>query len=205
MRFLLTILLLTLGFSQDKTIELEDIFNGTFSTSGIGRFDWVNNEDAYYFSKSDSDGKHFYKYNVAAGDTTKSFSISSELIDRFSSTFSADQTKLLLKTNNVKIWRHSSYGTYHVYDINSNSLQSVSNRPDNLRNVKFSPNNEYVSYVRTDNNLYIYSLNNMEESQLTFDGSETILNGHFGWVYEEEVGSYDAYRWSPNSEYMAYC
>ena len=149
MRFLLTILLLTLGYTQDKTIELEDIFNGTFSTSGIGRFDWINNEDAYYFSKSDSDGKHFYKYNVAADDTTKSFSISSELIDRFSSTFSADQTKLLLKTNNVKIWRHSSYGTYHVYDINSNSLQSVSNRPDNLRNVKFSPNNEYVSYVRT--------------------------------------------------------
>ena len=45
----------------------------------------------------------------------------------------------------------------------------------------------------------------MEESQLTFDGSETILNGHFGWVYEEEFGSYDAYRWSPNSQYIAYC
>ncbi len=117
MHFLLLILLLTLGISQEKTIELEDVFNGTFSSSGIGRFDWINGEDAYYFSQSDSDGKHFYKYNVASDDTTKAFSIDSELIDQFSSTFSSDQTKLLLKTNNVKIWRHSSYGTYHIYDI----------------------------------------------------------------------------------------
>ena len=205
MYFLLIILLFTLGISQEKTIELEDIFNRTFSSSGISRSDWVNGEDAYYFSKSDSEGKHFYKYNIASDDTTKAFSINPETLDRFSTTFSSDQTKLLLKTNNVRIWRHSSYGTYHIYDINTGNIQPVSDQPDSLRNVKFSPNSEYVSYVRNDNNLYIYSLKTLEESQLTFDGSETILNGHFGWVYEEEFGSYDAYRWSPNSQYIAYC
>jgi len=205
MHFLLIILFFTLGISQDKTIELENIFGRTFSSSGIGGFDWVNGEDAYYFSESDSEGKHFYKYSIVSDDTTKAFSITLETLDRFNTTFSNDQTKLLLKTNNVRIWRHSSYGTYHVYDINTGSIQPVSDQPDSLRNVKFSPNNEYVSYVRNDNNLYIYSLKTLEESQLTFDGSETILNGHFGWVYEEEFGSYDAYRWSPNSQYIAYC
>ncbi len=205
MHFLLIILFFTLGISQDKTIELENIFGRTFSSSGIGGFDWVNGEDAYYFSESDSEGKHFYKYSIVSDDTTKVFSINPETLDRFSTTFSSDQTKLLLKTNNVRIWRHSSYGTYHVYDINTGNIQPVSDQPDSLRNVKFSPNSEYVSYVRNDNNLYIYSLKTLEESQLTFDGSETILNGHFGWVYEEEFGSYDAYRWSPNSQYIAYC
>ena len=205
MHFLLIILFFTLGISQDKTIELENIFGRTFSSSGIGGFDWVNGEDAYYFSESDSEGKHFYKYSIVSDDTTKAFSITLETLDRFNTTFSNDQTKLLLKTNNVRIWRHSSYGTYHVYDINTGSIQPVSDQPDSLRNVKFSPNNEYVSYVRNDNNLYIYSLKTLEESQLTFDGSDTILNGHFGWVYEEEFGSYDAYRWSPNSQYIAYC
>ena len=58
--------------------------------------------------------------------------------------------------------------------------------------------------MREDNNLYLYNLESNEESQLTFDGSETILNGHFGWVYEEEFGSYDAYRWSPNSQYISF-
>ena len=205
MRFLLIALFFTLGISQEKTIELEDIFGRTFSSSNIGRFDWVKGEDAYYFSESYSEGKHFYKYNIASDDTTEAFSVNPETLDRFSTTFNNDQTKLLLKTNNVKIWRHSSYGTYHVYDINTGSIQPVSDQPDSLRNVKFSPNSEYVSYVRDDNNLYIYSLKTLEESQLTFDGSETILNGHFGWVYEEEFGSYDAYRWSPNSQYIAYC
>jgi len=205
MHFLLIILFFTLGISQDKTIELENIFGRTFSSSGIGGFDWVNGEDAYYFSESDSEGKHFYKYSIVSDDTTKAFSITLETLDRFNTTFSNDQTKLLLKTNNVRIWRHSSYGTYHVYDINTGSIQPVSDQPDSLRNVKFSPNNEYVSYVRNDNNLYIYSLKTLKESQLTFDGSDTILNGHFGWVYEEEFGSYDAYRWSPNSQYIAYC
>ena len=205
MRFLLIALFFTLCISQEKTIELEDIFGRTFSSSNIGRFDWVKGEDAYYFSESYSEGKHFYKYNIASDDTTEAFSVNPETLDRFSTTFNNDQTKLLLKTNNVKIWRHSSYGTYHVYDINTGSIQPVSDQPDSLRNVKFSPNSEYVSYVRNDNNLYIYSLKTLEESQLTFDGSETILNGHFGWVYEEEFGSYDAYRWSPNSQYIAYC
>ena len=205
MRFLLIILLSTLVISQDKTIELDNIFDGDFSSSSIGRFDWVNGEDAYYFSESDSDGKHFYKYNLASDDTTKAFSIDTDTIDRFSSTFNNDQTKLLLKTNSVQIGRHSSYGTYHGYDIKTESIQSVSDEPDSLRNVKFSPNSDYISYVRNDNNLYIYSLASLEQTQLTFDGSETILNGHFGWVYEEEFGSYDAYRWSPNSQYIAFC
>ena len=84
MRLLLIILLSTLAISQDKTIELDNIFNGDFSSSGIGRFDWVNGEDAYYFSESDSDGKRFYKYNLASDDTTKAFSINDEEVGRFS-------------------------------------------------------------------------------------------------------------------------
>ena len=39
---------------------------------------------------------------------------------------------------------------------------------------------------------------------MTRNGSETILNGHFGWVYEEELSGYDGYRWSPDSKYIAY-
>ena len=30
------------------------------------------------------------------------------------------------------------------------------------------------------------------------------MNGHFGWVYEEELSGYDGYRWSPDSRYVAY-
>ena len=40
--------------------------------------------------------------------------------------------------------------------------------------------------------------------QLTRTGSETLLNGHFGWLYEEELTGYDGYRWSPDSEYISF-
>jgi dipeptidyl-peptidase-4 len=73
-----------------------------------------------------------------------------------------------------------------------------------LRNVKFSPDSENIAFVREDNNLYLFSIASNLEEQLTFDGSENILNGHFGWVYEEEFGTYDSYKWSPNSKYIAF-
>ena len=97
MYFLLITLLFTLGISQEKTIELEDIFNRTFSSSGISRSDWVNGEDAYYFSKKDSTGMNFFKYSIASDDTTRAFSIDKNQISQFTYTFSGDQKKILLQ------------------------------------------------------------------------------------------------------------
>ena len=190
-------------FAQEE-LALKSIFDGTFSTEGIGRYEWKNNSDSYYFSKNSVASLDFFELEVSKNDTTKSFSISKDLIDDFSYTFSPNQDKLLLKKNHKKLWRHSSYGTYYVYNISSQSLHPITADPDSLRNVKFSPDSEKVAYVRNDNNLYMFSINDNKETQLTFDGSDTILNGHFGWVYEEEFGTYDSYKWSPNSQYIAF-
>ena len=154
---------MTIIFPQEKTIELKDVMGGTFRYDRIGSYQWINNQDAYYFSDSDSLGKNFYRYDLARGDTTTVFSIKKGQLDRFSHSFSKDQTLLLLKTNNVSIWRHSSYGTYHVYNIANDTITPVSANPDSLRNVKISPDNQYVSYVRNDNNLYLFSLEDLEE------------------------------------------
>ena len=190
-------------FAQDK-ISLENVLDGTFRTESIGRYDWKNSSDAYYFSKRSDEGLDFYEYNLASNDSLKAFTVKKSVINNFSYSFSPDQTKLLLKKNSVKLWRHSSYGSYYVYDILSESLTPVTSDPHSLRNVKFSPDSNKLAFVRNDNNLYLFDLTNEFEEQLTFDGSEDILNGHFGWVYEEEFGTYDSYKWSPNSEYIAF-
>ena len=190
-------------FAQDK-ISLENVLDGTFRTESIGRYDWKNSSDAYYFSKRSDEGLDFYEYNLASNDSLKAFTVKKSVISNFSYSFSPDQTKLLLKKNSVKLWRHSSYGSYYVYDIMSESLTPVTSDPDSLRNVKFSPDSNKIAFVRNDNNLYLFNLNNNLEEQLTFDGSEDILNGHFGWVYEEEFGTYDSYKWSPDSNYIAF-
>ena len=33
------------------------------------------------------------------------------------------------------------------------------------------------------------------ERKLTTTGSGTVSNGHFGWLYEEELAGYDGCRW----------
>ena len=202
-----TLLIVSIIFNSviaQEEISLENIFDGTFSTEGIGRYEWKNNSDSYFFSKSSEKSLDFFELEVSKNDTTKSFSISKDLIDNFSYSFSPNQDMLLLKKNHKQLWRHSSYGTYYVYNINQISLKPVSSQPDSLRNVKFSPDSKKIAYVRNDNNLYMYEISEEKETQLTFDGSDTILNGHFGWVYEEEFGTYDSYKWSPNSQFIAF-
>ena len=202
-KYLTFILIFNALFAQGK-ISLENVLDGTFRTESIGRYEWKNSSDAYYFSERSEEGLDFYEYNLASNDTLKAFSVKKSIINNFSYSFSPDQTKLLLKKNSKKLWRHSSYGSYYVYDIKSESLTPVTSDPDSLRNVKFSPDSNKLAFVRNDNNLYLFDLINSSEEQLTFDGSEDILNGHFGWVYEEEFGTYDSYKWSPNSEFIAF-
>ena len=127
--YIFTAMLISNVFSQGE-ISLKSVLDGTFSTESIGRYTWKNSTDSYYFSKKSDSGLDFYIYNLASNDTTKSFSIPKSLINNFSYSFSPNQKKLLLKKNLVKIWRHSSYGSYYIYDIESSSLTSVTSNPD---------------------------------------------------------------------------
>jgi len=43
-----------------------------------------------------------------------------------------------------------------------------------------------------------------EISQLTFDGTESLINGTFDWAYEEEFFCRDGFRWSPDGSKIAY-
>ena len=52
--------------------------------------------------------------------------------------------------------------------------------------------------------IFMFLILKQKREQLTRTGSETVSNGHFGWLYEEELTGYDGYRWSPDSEYIAF-
>ena len=86
----------------------------------------------------------------------------------------------------------------------TNAIVKQVAKGNRLRNVKFSPDGKSIAYLKNDNNLYVFHIDVNKEIRLTKDGSFNIINGHFGWVYEEEFGSFDAYRWSPDSKYIAF-
>lgn len=59
-----------------------------------------------------------------------------------------------------------------------------------------------------DNDLWVVDIASKEETRLTFDGSDVILNGYASWVYYEEIlgrsSHYRAFWWSPDSRKIGF-
>src|ERR1041385_30555 len=96
-------------------------------------------------------------------------------------------------------------GDVFVLDLNSAHFRRLTSTPAEETSASFSPNGRRVAYVRT-NDLYFFDLDTNRETQITRDGSETLLNGTLSWVYWEEVfGRRDiGYWWAPDSQAIAY-
>ena len=60
-----------------------------------------------------------------------------------------------------------------------------------------------VAYVKS-NNLYVQDVHTFQITPLTTDGSSTVINGTFDWVYEEEFRLRCGFRWSPDSKSIAF-
>lgn len=120
--------------------------------------------------------------------------------------WSADGNWALIFTNGQKVWRHRTRGDYWVLNLKTNKLYQLGGEQPpatSLMFAKFSPDSQKVAYVR-DNNIYVETLGNPAVTALTTDGSDTIINGNFDWVYEEEFSITDGFRWSPDSQNIAY-
>jgi len=119
--------------------------------------------------------------------------------------WSPDGKRLLIFTNSKRVWRQKTRGDYWVLDLKSRHLHKLGGdaKPSTLMFAKFSPDGRRVGYVH-ERNIYIEDLRDNTITQLTADGSETIINGTFDWVYEEEFSLRDGFRWSPDGRLIAY-
>ena len=68
---------------------------------------------------------------------------------------------------------------------------------------KLSPDGTRVLY-RWQANLYVLNLSTKNVSQLTSNGTPTLLNGQLDWVYPEELDLGTATWWSPDAKQIAY-
>jgi len=119
--------------------------------------------------------------------------------------WSKDKSRLLLYTNSTQVWRLRTRGDYWVLDLQSGALRKLGGDAPaaSLMFAKFSPDGSKVAYVR-GNNIYVEEISTGRITQLTQDGSQTIINGTSDWVYEEELELRDAFRWSPDGRRIAY-
>ncbi len=119
--------------------------------------------------------------------------------------FNNNNTRLLVFTNTAKVWRYNTRGDYWILDIIANKLKQLGKNlsAQSLMFAKFSPDGRKCAYV-SDHNLYVEEINTGVITKLTRDGSRKLINGTFDWVYEEEFGCRDGFRWSPDGSKIAF-
>lgn len=119
--------------------------------------------------------------------------------------WSADGKRLLIFTNTKRVWRINSRGDYWVLDLPSGDLKKLGRdaTPSTLMFAKFTPDGRRVGYVR-ENDIYVEDIADGRVVRLTRGGGPTLIHGTFDWVYEEELGLRDGFRFSPDGRQVAF-
>jgi len=102
-----------------------------------------------------------------------------------------------------KVILFSSAGRLFLYDLATQAARPIAPARRDLRDPKFSPDGKWVSFVY-EHDIWVVSLTDGEEKQLTRGGSENVLHGELDWVYPEELGIRTGYAWSPDSRRIAF-
>jgi len=194
-----------------QELTVESIYgNGDFRSQSVS-VRWM--PDGLHWSTIDRDSAgraELWRVDASTGQREKLVS-AAELIKDGSDeplqiegyTFSADARRLLIFAESQQVWRARTKGRYYVFDFPTRRLIPVSDAEGWQMFAKLSPDGRQVAFVR-ENDVYVADLSSDEEQRLTFDGSETIINGTTDWVYEEEFGLRDAFRWSPDGSRLAF-
>ena len=217
MKNIILLLLLCFSFASwsQGTLALVDIYkNDTYRQKGFGPVRWMKDNEGYSTLERNGTfgGYDIVRYEATSG--ARSVLVSSEkLIPDGASQpltianyeWSMDNSKLLIFTNTRKVWRYHTRGDYWVLDLMSGDLTQLGSavKATTMMFAKFSPDATRVGYV-SENNIYVESLESGAITPLTTDGSASIINGTFDWVYEEELSCRDGFRWSPDGTQIAY-
>lgn len=118
---------------------------------------------------------------------------------------SDDGARLLIYTNSKRVWRANSRGDYWLLDLSTRELRKLGGNlpPSTMMFAAFSPDGKRIAFVHK-NNVYVQDLLDFRVTALTKNGSDTLINGTFDWVYEEELFLRNGLRWSPDSQFIAY-
>lgn len=194
------------AIGQQKHLRMEEIWDGTFQTKSLFRLHSLKNGKEYTVMQYDANRNRtidVYRYDT--GEKVRSLLNTSdypELKSLFQYSFSPDESKLLLGTENQPIYRRSVLAVYYVLDLSSGKLVQVDK--DKIQEPSFSADGSKIAYGK-ENNLFIKDLKSNATTQVTTDGKKNeIINGIADWVYEEEFAIVRMFDWSADGNYLAY-
>lgn len=211
--FVFTALLTHAKENQSKNLTIDRIFaSGEFQQDYAPPFQWIDNGEAYVKVEYEGKQQQLAKYRTKSGEETILIH-SKELIPNGKTnpihieniSFSKDESKVLIFTNSSRVWRTNTKGDYWVFDLKTKELIQIGEKfpSSTLMFAKFSSDNSNVAYV-SQFNLYSENLTTGEVTELSTNGGNGIINGTFDWVYEEEFGCKDGFRWNPGKDEIAF-
>ncbi len=183
---------------------------GEFRSESFGPAHWLEDGSAYTTVESAEKGKGqcIVQYDPESGQRkvlVTAARLKAMPVKGYS--WSADGSKLLLFTNTRRVWWYHTRGDYWVLDLSDDktAIRKLGGELEStwMQFAKFAPQGDRIAYVHK-NNIYVESLADASIIQLTQDGSSTMVNGTFDWVYEEELDLRDGFRWSPDGKHIAY-
>lgn len=205
-----------LAQGTEARLTLERIFSSAeFAADRFGPARWIDGGDGYTTlerSGAHGDALDIIRYETVSGRREVLVparrlippgSANPLLIEDYQ--WSDDGQRLLIYTNSRRVWRQNTRGDYWVLDLDDWDLRRIGSfaEPSTLMFAKFSPRGDRVAYV-VRSNIYVEGVETGEVVALTDDGTPTLINGTFDWVYEEEFGLRDGFRWSPDGHSIAY-
>jgi dipeptidyl-peptidase-4 len=191
-----------------KEITFDDAFKSrNFRIENVYGLHSMNNGEIYCLLENDSLNLYSYakgEYNgtiVTSGNLIPMVDTSSISMQGYA--ISNTEKRILFATHTERLYRHLNKSEYSVYDIDSESLNKLSDN-GKQQMATFSPDDSKVAFFR-DNNLFLKDLESNLEYSITSDGKfKHIINGTTDWVYEEEFGFSKAFFWSPDSKKIAF-
>jgi dipeptidyl-peptidase-4 len=199
-----------------KELTIQDIWGTTkFGGKIIRGIHWMTDGKSYSFLETDTVKKataiyrldiSTQKRTVVAHGANLKVAESDSVFSFTTYQWSPDEKKILFVSRppaRQYLSRHTPAGDLFLLDVPSKQFIRITDVGVPQYNQKFSPNGALIAFVR-QNNLFLYDIEAKNERQLTFDGSENIINGKFDWVYEEEFGISDGWRWSPDGSKIAF-
>lgn len=203
---ILYILSSTLSFAQ-KQLTLEELWSGAYQSTSMQAVNALKNSNHYARIERNASGnsQEINLYDFKTLEKTKTvFSTQNhtaiQSIDAY--IFDEKEGKLLLATQSEPIYRHSFVASYFIYDLNTKTLKSFTDRK--IAEPTFSKDGNKIAYA-FENNLYIYDLKSDQTITVTTDGKKNhIINGISDWVYEEEFAVVRMFEWSLDGNKLAY-
>ncbi len=201
-----------MGQVKEEYSGIPEAFSATHilrGSSGPQNVQWMENGTSYSYTVKNMEtgrkeirqffpGSQKDKLFLDTGEMT--FPLTGEPFNYRSYSWSNDFRHLLFETNFRSLHRYSGVSDYYLYSTEEKTLKTVVNE---ARTAELSPDGSHIGLER-EGNLYVYNIKEGLEKPLTDDASDTVYNGHFDWVYEEEFDIAKGWEWSHDSKYIAF-